>query len=103
MIAESECTQVKSGAADKSDGSIRMHLGGKRCRPFFDLNKIVVRVKKGENPKGEQKTQSPSQALTDLLRKMKLVRENQVEEAEEEEEVKSPSNQTRKETRKGEA
>jgi hypothetical protein len=34
---------------------------------------------------------------------MKLAKVNQVEEAEEEEEVKSPSNQTRKETRKGEA
>jgi hypothetical protein len=34
---------------------------------------------------------------------MKLMRANQVEEDEEEEEAKSPSNQTRKETRKGEA
>jgi hypothetical protein len=36
-------------------------------------------------------------------RKMKLARANQVEEDEEEEEAESPSNQTRKETRKGEA
>jgi hypothetical protein len=34
---------------------------------------------------------------------MKLARANQVEEDEEEEESESPSNQTRKETRKGEA
>jgi hypothetical protein len=36
-----------------------------------------------------------------LGRKMKLARANQVEE--DEEEAESPSNQTRKETRKGEA